>query len=434
VIAEPLPQSSDEIDLLDLVQTLWAGKFKIVGFVLAFVLGVLGVLFFQPAPPFIAKTEIKPILSEEAERYRLFNDLGFIVVTPEGLRALFIERLDSRQLFEEAFKKYKLLNRGDYKTDEKFEAALSLLAASIDILAPVNVDGKEKGESRKHWTISFEYNDHDKWQDALREVSFAANEEVRGLLKLRFENTFRAAMQKRRFGLEDINTAMENARKDFDRSIDKFVLKKNFELQDLNIAIGNAFKDYDRKTSDRLAFLKEQASIARKLGVSKNTIEAQTFTTQTGVLANVKTDTPFYLRGYEAIEKEIELIQGRQNKKAFIAELIELERKKRALEQDKTLERAELNKAFLEAILELEQKKRALEQDRTLERAETLFAETPIMADPNFSAVSFDVDATDYQSKTKRLLMVALAMVMGAMVGAVFVLISNAMKTRQAAL
>ncbi len=374
--AEPLPQSSDEIDLLDLVQTLWAGKFKIVGFVLTFVLGVLGILFFQPAPPFIAKTEIKPILSEEAERYRLFNDLGFIVVTPEGLRALFIERLDSRQLFEEVFKKYKLLNRGDYKTDEEFEAALSLLAASIDILAPVNVDGKEKGESRKHWTISFEYNDHDKWQDALREVSFAANEEVRGLLKLRFESTFRAAMQKRRFGLEDINTA-----------------------------IGNALKDYDRKTSDRLAFLKEQASIARKLGVSKNTIEAQTFTTQTGVLANVKTDTPFYLRGYEAIEKEIELIQGRQNKKAFIAELIELERKKRALEQD-----------------------------RTLERAETLFAETPIMADPNFSAVSFDVDATDYQSKTKRLLMVALAMVMGAMVGVVFVLISNAMKTRQATL
>jgi LPS O-antigen subunit length determinant protein (WzzB/FepE family) len=376
VKAEPLPQTSDEIDLLDLVQTLWAGKFKIVGFVLTFVLGVLGILFFQPAPPFIAKTEIKPILSEEAERYRLFNDLGFIVVTPEGLRALFIERLDSRQLFEEVFKKYKLLNRGDYKTDEEFEAALSLLAASIDILAPVNVDGKEKGESRKHWTISFQYNDHDKWQDALREVSFAANEEVRGNLKLRFESTFRAAMQKRRFGLEDINTA-----------------------------IGNALKDYDRKTSDRLAFLKEQASIARKLGVSKNTIEAQTFTTQTGVLANVKTDTPFYLRGYEAIEKEIELIQGRQNKKAFIAELIELERKKRALEQD-----------------------------RTLERAETLFAETPIMADPNFSAVSFDVDATDYQSKTKRLLMVALAMVMGAMVGVVFVLISNAMKTRQATL
>ena len=97
-------------------------------------------------------------------------------------------------------------------------------------------------------------------------------------------------------------------------------------------------------------FLREQAAIARKLGVAKNTIEAQTFITQSSILANVQTDTPFYLRGYEAIETQIELIETRQNKRAFI-----------------------------DGLLALEQSKRQLEQDQTLARAEAIFALTPIM-------------------------------------------------------
>jgi hypothetical protein len=59
-------------------------------------------------------------------------------------------------------------------------------------------------------------------------------------------------------------------------------------------------------------------AIARKLGIKKNTIESQMFDTQNTVVTNVKTDTPFYLRGYEAIEEEINLIKGRKNKSAFV--------------------------------------------------------------------------------------------------------------------
>ena len=58
-------------------------------------------------------------------------------------------------------------------------------------------------------------------------------------------------------------------------------LKRSFELEDISRQITNIMADYDRKTSDRLAFLSEQALIARKLGLAKNTIEAQTFSAQT---------------------------------------------------------------------------------------------------------------------------------------------------------
>jgi hypothetical protein len=63
------------------------------------------------------------------------------------------------------------------------------------------------------------------------------------------------------------------------------------------------------------------------LGVKKNTIESQMFDTQNTVVTNVKTDTPFYLRGYEAIEEEINLIKGRKDKTAFMKIYLNLNKK-----------------------------------------------------------------------------------------------------------
>ena len=178
--------------------------------------------------------------------------------------------------------------------------------------------------------------------------------------------------------------------------------KRDFELEDLDFQINNALADYDRKISDRLAYLIEQAAIARKLGVAKNTIEAQMFSAQNGMVANVKTDTPFYLRGYEAIEKEIELIASRTKKEAFVV-----------------------------GLLELEQKQRKLKQDMTLERAEALFALTPIMSGDDFSAVTLTVEATNFEPQSSRLLMLALAVIIGGMAGVVYVLISTAVRQRK---
>jgi len=217
--------------------------------------------------------------------------------------------------------------------------------------------------------------------------------------------------------------------------MEEFELKQGFGLEDINTQISNALTDYERKTSDRLAFLHEQAEIARKLGVAKNTIEAQTFSAKNGMVANINTDTPFYLRGYEAIEKEIELIALRKDIRAFIGGFFDLEQNKRALEQDKTLQRAEKNKVFLEILLELEKKQRALEQDKILERAESLFASTPIVSQNDFLAVSARIEVTEFKSQSnKRILYAALSILLGGMLGAMYVLVSNSIRKRKAVL
>ena len=365
--------SNDEIDLIELFQTVWDGRWKIVRIAFLSLLGVVGFQFTQPAPSFVATTEIKPINSVEAERYTAINALDFFKVTPSLLFDLYKEQLEERVLFEDAIRKFGLLDASRYEDETAYNDAVIELAASIEILPPSNLDGKGKtADIRRYWELVFEFNDDDKWKEALRFVNDSASETVRNILTKKFETSLLVAKQ-----------------------------KKSFETEDLIILIDNLLSDYDRKISDRLEFLKEQAAIARKLGVAKNTIEAQTFSAQNGMVANFKTDSPFYLRGYEAIEKEIELVETRKNKEAFA-----------------------------KGLLELEQKKRALEQDKTLERTESLFALTPIASPNDFLAVSISVGATDFENKSMRLLMLALALVFGGMIGVMYVLISKAVHDR----
>lgn len=480
--------ADDEIDLVELMQTIWDGKWLVAAFA-AVAVALGGAFAFLKPAVFEATTEIKPITSSEAQLYRANNALGFFEVSPGTLRSLFIEYLDERTLFEAAIRKHALLNRADFASDEDYDIAVVELAAAIAIQPPINEDGAEKGESRRHWTIVFEGTDKEKWLAALADVTANSTAKVRETLVERFNTAVEVAQQSRAFKLEDLATQMENAKADFEKEMqefelvqgfemedvrtqilnaqadfdlemEKFEMERSFELEDVSQKIQNALVDYDRKTRDRLAFLKEQAAIARKLGVAKNTLEAQTFAASTGVVANVKSDTPFYLRGYEAIEKEIELISSREDKVSFVGGLLELEQKQRELEQDRTIQRAERKKAFLDSMIELEKRKRLLEQDKTLERADrkeayltsvleiegqqraiqqdktidrakALFASTPVNDAQQFVAAQYDVFATNIESKSKRSLIVALALVLGGMVGVMFVLIRSAMRKRK---
>lgn len=363
----------DEIDLVELFQAVWDGKWAIVGAALISVLGVFGYQVTLPPPNFIATTEIKPISTAESERYRQNNSIGFFSVPPSLLLELYIEQLEERVLFEDAIRKYKLLDVTNYEDEIEFNEAVVMLASSIEISRPGNVDDEETGGVRRSDNISFEYNDSDKWRQVLSSVDLLANQAVKNLVQQQFRTTLSIAKRSRDFQLEDIATQIDNA-----------------------------LVDYDREISNRLAYLREQAAIARTLGVAKNTIEAQTFSTQNGMMANVTTDTPFYLRGFEAIEKEIELIESRSNKEAFIS-----------------------------GLLELEQNQRTLEQDRTLDRAESLFNTTPIVSDVNFSAVSVTVEASDFESQSKLILMLAAAVMLGGMLGLMYVLIATAIRNRK---
>ena len=385
---ETLP--SDEIDLIKLIQTIWDGKLTVISFVIASALSVAGAFVVMPAPDFVATTEIRPAKVADVDRYRAFNDAEFFdhVISKDKrdgerlykidrgfLQRLFIEQFQDNQLQTELIKKYNIINRKDFASDNDFNDAVLKFSASLDVLPPFNVNGEKRGESRRNWTVSIEYNDKGKWVKFLKDLNTITNEKARETIKTQFSN---------------IVTSAEATRE--------------ADIEDLTIRIENAIADYERTTSDRLAFLREQAAIARKLGVSKNTIEAQTFNTQGGMIANIETKTPFYLRGYEAIEKEIELILSRDDKRPFIA-----------------------------GLFEMEQEKRQLEQDKKVDRAKKLFDLTPAGSGKDFVAASFEPATTDFKSKGNRPLILALSVVVGGMAGVVYVLIASTVRGRREA-
>lgn len=199
----------------------------------------------------------------------------------------------------------------DFESDGEYRAAVVEFVESLEILPPINEDGVGKGISRRNWELVAIYPDPERWIMALQVIAADTNEKIADALKRRFDIKVKVAGQNRQFRIEDLTTKVSNLRADYEISAD-----------------------------DRLAFLSEQAAIARKLNVAKNTIEAQTFSSVGSVFASVETKTPFYLRGYEAIEKEIELIESRENKSSFVEGLREVEQDLRFIEQDQSITRA----------------------------------------------------------------------------------------------
>ena len=282
-------------------------------------------------------------------------------------------------MFEDAIHKFNLIDASQFKDNKEYNEAVIKLASSIKIKTPFNYSNKSltsinnlknNGYEIKYSTIHFEYNDIEKWKSVLRYVDQNANDDIKKNLQIYYKRFQKILEQERVYQLEDLSTKIDNL-----------------------------IRDYDRKTEDHVLYLKEQSSIARKLGIAKNTIEVQTFGNQNALLSNVIADSPFYFRGFEAIDEEIFLITSRKNKKAFI-----------------------------EGLFDLERQKREILQDKTLNRGEDIIKQTPLANDKDFIAASANVSATKFKYKNNNYSLL-LALVIGLIIGTIYVIISNAVQT-----
>ena len=360
--------SDDEINLIELIRTIWDGKWKIASIIAVSLLSVFCFNILKSNTFFTASTKIKPITSFEFDKYNLFNARGIFEITQDTLLSLYIEKIEEGSLLESGIDKFNLINKDNFDNESNYREAIQKFASEIQVLRPV----QKKNKIRLHHELRAEFNDKDKWKDLLTFVDSEANKKVKASISIRFKTI----------------VSMQNQ-------------KKDFAIKDLDIKIENVKKDYDRYTKDRLAFLNEQAAIARKLDIEKSTISSQRFSAQNTFVTNVKTDAPFYLRGYLAIEEEMRQINNRKDKNPFISDL-----------------------------LKLEQQKRDLAQNETIIRAIDLFNKTPLNQS-DFQATIVKVATTDFKQKNRDNLYYALAIVLGSIIGVVYVLIANAFKNRR---
>ena len=425
----------EEINFLELMLTFWNGKWKIAVTVIISLIATTSYQSLQTTQ-YTVITEIRPINELVMNKYLFFNDIikqnqdnfNFQEITKSHLFKLYIDILNDKSVFEEAMLKLNFLDASQYSDEQTYNDAIYKLASSVKIFTPLVEE--ERAETFYH-TINFTHDDLKKWQDVLIYVNEMTNQLVKEKILEDYKNSLSLVKWSQKYKIEKIKKLTTNSQIDFDNEMKKSEMNREFQLEDIRTKIDNAFEDYDREIASRLAYLREQMAIARKLGVAKNTIEAQMFSTQNGMVAgmvaNIENNTPFYLRGYEAIEKEIELIQARddKDKRVFVNGLLELDQEKRNLEQDKTLLRGEKNMAFLDSIIDLKKQLRAIEQDKTIEQIELAFQLTPLANNNEFSAGLVKVTSSRFQNNNNDNEYLVITIVIGLIAGIFYVLISN---------
>ncbi len=384
----------NEINLIEVFDIIWRKKIKVA---LIVTLTIIAALIYHKSNPstYLAKTEITPISVFQEFKYATINSFAArsnfhferkvkkeivisdeikeilekeIIYLPFGeidrffLLNLFVDKLNEGEILKESIKKQNLINKEDYENDRLYENAVSKLAHSIKILPSEEMIEKEKRKVIK-WNIVFETKNKETWGKILESLEYPINQEV---------NNYLANVTSK---------FLEDAKK-----------LRYYLIEDIDQKVSNSLDQYEINIIRRLAFLKEQAKIARELNLAKNNFNQK--------LTVDHNSEPYYLRGYEIIEKEIELIKKRTDKKNFIKDL---------------------NK--------IEEEKRELISNKNIERFENLFMQSPIMNPPEFSAGKINFLSTTYEDNKIALnIFLIIATILGIIIAIFYVLIEESYK------
>jgi LPS O-antigen subunit length determinant protein (WzzB/FepE family) len=197
---------------------------------------------------------------------------------------------------------------------------------------------------------------------------------------------------------EDINrTVKQQLSDEFYLRLRHHQIRVDNQIEDLSLAINALTQAYYSQIATRIANLKEQAAIARELNLEKHQLISNIDTVQDVFLLGNQ-DNPLYLNGYIALEHEISLLEQRQDPTVFLPKLDELKAQEYAL----------LN-------------------DKTIQRADKLFKQTPL-ATNQFSAARINMAKLQVNAKISTVLVLALSMVLGGMLGLLILLVRNSLR------
>jgi len=357
---QPALPVSDEIDLIEPLWFVWDNKITIITSALMCFAATLGYTFNTPRT-YTSNTLLIPPSSFEVNKYMNLSSLTGIEIGAESLMSSYRQKFLRPGVIEDSLVSSGLIDQSDFQSKKDFDEKVALMAASVTLtkVATSDKDLSANPDLATHWQISFQTSQPDDWIRALNLIDRKATSAAKEDFIQEYETWSKIEVTKRDFAILD-------AEKDLDIGL---TIQRN-------------------ANRNRLAFLREQNEIAMALGVANPSVGSQNLTSSAGVLTNVETDSPFYLRGHKAISKEIELIEGRQNDIEHSDELLEIETR----------------------LL-------TLRSDETVERARALFSETPLANAEEFTAAQISIEATKFKSNSRNSLFLASSLFVGAFIG-----------------
>ncbi|MBF9022638.1 hypothetical protein FZCC0069_05660 [Rhodobacterales bacterium FZCC0069] len=375
---------NDEIDIIELLQSLWDGKW-LIGGVSAAALSIGGAYVAITPNSFDASIVVRPLDASAVERFRLINyaisnarETGGPTspsITSHALLAEFTEVLLQRQTIAEAAANNEAIVRGRNTSGTSLEEVLREFAFEVDV-KPIEIPAPSTSGTSNTvtaWQITWQASDEDVSDAFISDSLRMTNATVREHLLQRISSE-----------AEQIQRAQERRASQLEQEIE------------------NAIQDYRIQASDSLAYLSEQASLARVLGIEYGTgttnsnANSQSSAVDTSIGLN-------YLAGYRALEEQISILSSREQFEAFVPGLRDLQSEMRSVEQDT---RADELLAAVEA--------------------------TPLSRAPEFQAAQYDLASIEVTQHKKTNLIFALSLVLGGFVGAVTVLMRNAVNARRA--
>ena len=323
---------------------------------------------------YISNTLLIPSSSFEVNKYMNLSSITGIQISAEGLMSSYRQNWLRPGVIEDSLVSSGLIDQSDFQSKKDFEEEVAQMAASISLtkVATSEKDLSANPDLATHWRIIFETSQPDAWLKALELIDRKATLATKKLFIQEYETWSKINATKRDFAIRDAEKELEIG----------LTIQKNAKR-------------------NRLAFLNEQNEIAMALGVANPSIGSQNFTSSAGVLMNVETDNPFYLRGHKAISKEIALIKERQN----------------------DIEHSD-------QLLEIETRLLKLRSDETVERARALFNETPLAKAGEFTAAQISIEATKFKSNSKNPLFFALSLIVGVFTGLIISALNLALQRR----
>jgi hypothetical protein len=418
---------NDEINLLDLFKAISLGKKKIIIIIIITIFCVIGISKIQPTPTIKSITEIKPLSEGQLNFFELSNSLNIYNINTAILYENFFDVLEKRTALRSAVKKFGFVSREDYENDEKYEEAVSLASHEIEInfFRPYGVYRDREIED-KYSSIVIIGSDENELFEIIKYIKDENNKLAIKNIEQEFERKIFILRKLNELEKRKIVIEIQNKKDEYDVLTNQALQNLKFQIEDINAEIANSIKDYEYRITKRLRYLKEQASIARKLDVATIDKNYKTFGAS-GANLGVTDGGPFYLMGYVAIEKEIEIIKNRKNIEVFAIDE-KLISKKRELEQNRIEERKDQNKLYLERILTLKNQLRDMNRKEILfSRAEVSFKQNLKEFAENFESVIFDPYSTKFETQPaitffKLLLM---AIFLGSIIGLLYVIIER---------
>ena len=94
-------------------------------------------------------------------------------------------------------------------------------------------------------------------------------------------------------------------------------LSKEFKINELNNKIQNLRIKNKDAFNNRISFLEEQSLLAKNIGLENNILTSQNYNTSS-LKNSIYESSAYYMRGYKVIDKEIEILKNRAEKKVII--------------------------------------------------------------------------------------------------------------------